>query len=175
VVAVKSYLGHSLGSASGDQLNATLGCWHSGVLPGITTIEGVAGDVRQENLAFSTMHREIDPGQQQYAIINTKGFGGNNASATVLSPGFTRRMLQQRYSKRDWRAWEQANEAVMERQRAYDDDMIAGTEAPVYKFDHGVLVDDDVVISEDRITVGGSAIALHTECPYDDMLPPAGK
>ncbi|MBP6683488.1 MAG: beta-ketoacyl synthase [Halioglobus sp.] len=173
VVAVKCYLGHSIGAAAGDQLAAVLGFWQRGILPGITTIDGIAADVRQEHLSFSRIHREVDPGEQQYAIINSKGFGGNNASATLLSPGLTSQMLQRRYSKADWRAWEGANEAVRERQQAYDDGMIAGAINPVYRFDHGVLGDSDVEIAADRISLGGNVVELGTVSAYADMLPGA--
>jgi acetoacetyl-[acyl-carrier protein] synthase len=171
VAALKCFVGHSLGSASGDQLNATLGIWRHGVIPGITTIDEIAGDVRTENLGFSSGHRELDPGQQYYAVINSKGFGGNNASATLLSPAATCRMMQSRYSAEEWRAWERANERVREQQQAYDDDMIAGKLAPVYRFDHGVLQDADVEMDSHRITLGGYAVDLEMVSPYDDMNP----
>ena len=169
VAALKCYLGHSLGSASGDQVNATLGTWASGLIPGITTIDDLADDVRQDNLAFSTRHREIDPEQQAYAVINSKGFGGNNASATLLSPAVTNQMLQSRYSAKEWQAWERANEAVLAQQQCYDDDMIAGTRAPVYNFDHGVLADSDVALDEHEMRVGEHRISLALSSPYEDM------
>ncbi len=171
VVAVKCYLGHSIGTAAGDQLGAALGIWQRGILPGITTIDSVAADVRQDHLSLSRVHREVDPGQQHYAIINSKGFGGNNASATLLSPGLTSQMLQRRYSNSEWRAWQGANEAVRERQQAYDDGVIAGAINPVYKFDHGVLGDSDVEIASDRISVGGNVVELGMVSAYADMLP----
>ncbi|MEP1593180.1 MAG: beta-ketoacyl synthase, partial [Halieaceae bacterium] len=169
VSALKCYLGHSLGSASGDQVNATLGTWSTGLIPGINTIESPADDVRQENLAFSNRHREIDPQQQAYAVINSKGFGGNNASATLLSPAVSHQMLQARYSAKEWQAWEKANEAVLARQQCYDDDMIAGTRAPVYNFDHGVLADGDVALGEHEMRVGERRISLALSTPYEDM------
>lgn len=169
VAALKCYLGHSLGSASGDQVNATLGAWAKGIIPGIATIDDLAADVRQDNLSFSSKHREIDPAEQAYAIVNSKGFGGNNASATLLSPEVSRRMLQARYSSREWQAWERANETVQERQLAYDDEMIAGTREPVYRFDHGVLDDGDVQVDEQELVVGGERISLALESPYEDM------
>ena len=169
VAALKSYLGHSLGSASGDQITATLGIWHHGILPGITSIDEIASDVCQDNLAFCTSHREMDTEQQKYAIINSKGFGGNNASATLLSPSVTREMLQARYSADEWRTWERANEAVREQQQSYDDAMIAGTVDPVYKFDHGVLHDDDVEVDSQQVVVGGQVVRLDMASPYDDM------
>ena len=161
VAALKSYLGHSLGSASGDQITATLGSWAYGLIP--------AGDVKAEHLAFSRDHRQIDPEEQTYAIINAKGFGGNNATATMLSPATVNRMLKARYSRSEWSAWERANEAVRAAQEAYDDEMIAGDMAPVYKFDHGVLGDSDVVLNEHEVVVDGRAVNLDLESPFDDM------
>ena len=169
IAALKSYLGHSLGSASGDQITSTLGIWHHGILPGITSIDEIAADVRQDNLAFSTTHRELDQEQQKYAIINSKGFGGNNASATLLSPSVTRQMLRARYSTDEWQAWERANEAVREQQQSYDDAMIAGTVEPVYKFDHGVLHADDIEVGPEQLLVDGQVVRLDLASPYDDM------
>ena len=169
VIAAKCYLGHSIGSAAGDQISTTLGIWHHGILPGITTIDGIAADVRQDHLAFSTEHREVDIAEQKYAIINSKGFGGNNASASLMSPLATKRMLQTRYSGQAWKKWEQANERVRERQQAYDDGMIAGTVSPVYKFDHGVLGDGDVEVGAQQLTIGRHTVRLDQVSPYDDM------
>jgi acetoacetyl-[acyl-carrier protein] synthase len=78
-------------------------------------------------------------------------------------------MLQARYSADEWRAWERANEAVREQQQSYDDAMIAGTVDPVYKFDHGVLHDEDVEVGAEQLVVGGQVVRLDLESPYDDM------
>lgn len=169
VAALKSYLGHSLGAASGDQVTATLSMWHHGIIPGITTIDDFADDVRQDNIALSKSHRELDPEQAAYAIINSKGFGGNNASATMLSPSCTSRMLRTRYSQSEWAAWQKANEPVMAAQLGYDERMIAGTQKPVYRFDHGVMHDADVDLSARQMSVGGQIVNLDLESPYTDM------
>ncbi len=169
VIAAKCYLGHSIGSAAGDQISTTLGIWHHGILPGITTIDAIAADVRQDHLAFCTEHREVDVAEQKYAIINSKGFGGNNASACLMSPTATRQMLQARYSKQAWRKREQANEHVRERQQKYDDDMIASIVSPVYKFDHGVFDDSDVEVGVQQLTIGRHTVRLDQTSPYDDM------
>jgi acetoacetyl-[acyl-carrier protein] synthase len=171
VAAVKCYLGHSIGTAAGDQLAATLGIWQRGLIPGITTIDGIAEDVNQSRLDFAQKHREVDPAEQYYAIVNSKGFGGNNASASLLSPQQTTRMLQRRYSKSEWAAWQGANEAVRERQQSYDDGMIAGTIDPIYKFDHGVLGDGDVEYGAHQISIAGRVVNLDLVSPYGDMMP----
>ena len=169
VIAAKAYLGHSIGSASGDQISTTLGIWEHGILPGITTVNAIADDVRQDNLSFNLEHREIDTARQQYAIINAKGFGGNNASATLLSPAATTQMLQMRYSSQEWKKWQRANESVRERQQAYDEGMTAGAISPVYKFDHGVLNDSDVTVSAQKVVIGGHTIVLDADSSYGDM------
>jgi acetoacetyl-[acyl-carrier protein] synthase len=169
VIAPKCFVGHSIGAASGDQLTSTLGIWQHGILPGITTIDHIAEDVTQAHLELSNQHREVAIDEQQYAIINSKGFGGNNASATVFSPVTTRRMLQTRYSAQEWKHWERANEAVRERQQSYDDGMIAGTVRPVYKFDHGVLHENDIEMGPQVLSIGGHIVHLDIESPYVDM------
>lgn len=169
VAAVKCYLGHSIGTAAGDQIASTLGIWQKGVLPGIATIDAIADDVAQDNLAFSAAHRTIDPDETHYAIINSKGFGGNNASATLMSPGATSQMLAARYSQSELLDYARANERVRERQQDYDEGMIAGTIDPVYKFDHGVLHDADVELSAAHVRIGEHCVALDTVSPYADM------
>lgn len=169
VVAPKCYLGHSIGSASGDQISTMLGIWEHGILPGIATIDDIAGDVEQSHLAFSVAHREIDPASQSYAVINSKGFGGNNASATLLSPSVATQMLRARYSAAQWRDWERANAAVEERRAAYEEGVVAGTVDPVYRFDHGVLHDADVQVDATSLRVGGYTVALDDASPYEDM------
>lgn len=169
VVAAKAYLGHSIGSAAGDQLATTLGIWQHGILPGITTIDRIAEDVRHGHLAFNTEHVEIDPAAQKYAVINAKGFGGNNASATLISPGTTQHMLRARYGAEKFKQWQHANEAVREQQLAYDAGMIAGTIDPTYLFDHGVLQDEDVTVDTHKVTLGEHTVSLTTRSPYQDM------
>lgn len=169
VAAIKCFLGHSIGSAAGDQINSTLGIWQHGIIPGITTIDTIADDVQQAHLDLRNAHHEIDREEQRYAIINSKGFGGNNASATLLSPVTTQRMLQARYSRQEWQQWQRANEAVRERQAEYDDAMIAGAIDPVYRFDHNVLHDDDVSLGAQQVSVGGHTVQLEMQSPFDDM------
>lgn len=171
VAALKCYLGHSLGSASGDQITSTLGIWADGIIPGISTISALAGDVCEDSLAFTLRHREIDTARQAYAIVNSKGFGGNNASATLLSPAVTARMLRSRHGSGPWQAWERANEGVRARQDDYDTAMIAGTVAPTYRFDFGVLGDADVAIGDRDMQVGNYRIDLDLPNPYADMQP----
>ncbi len=172
VVAVKAYLGHSIGTAAADQLTTTLGIWQHGILPGIHTIDAVAADVHSSHLELSTQHRSIDVEAQRYAIINAKGFGGNNASATVLAPTSTRDMLAQRHGAAAMTQWQRNNEAVQLASETYDQSACRGEARPTYKFDHGVLGQDDVELSADKLTIKALDVELPlvAESPYRDML-----
>lgn len=171
LVAVKAFLGHSIGSAGADQLATTLGIWQYGFLPGIPTIDEVAADVQCSNLDISTAHREIDIAQQRYAIVNAKGFGGNNASAVVLSPGQTMNMLEKRHGSKALLAWGQQHEATAQRSAEYEAQAQKGEARPVYKFDHEVLAQDDVELSPDYVRLGGGAVEIGLKLPnnYADM------
>lgn len=78
-------------------------------------------------------------------------------------------MMQSRYSTSEWTAWQHANEAVRERQQCYDDDMIAGKQLPVYKFDYEVLGDDDVHMDGHELRIAGKVVGLDLVSPYDDI------
>ena len=45
VAAIKCFVGHTMAAAGGDQLASTLGVFARGILPGITTIDGIKGNV----------------------------------------------------------------------------------------------------------------------------------
>ncbi|TXS92728.1 beta-ketoacyl synthase [Parahaliea maris] len=171
VAAIKCFLGHSLGSASGDQVTATLGVWAHGLVPGITTVEEFAEDVHRDHLSLSTSHQAVDPQALHYTLVNSKGFGGNNATASLLSPNVTRKLVRMRASAAEWQAWEAANEGVRERQAAYDAAMIAGDIAPTYHFDYGVLGDDDVTLGASDVQIGPHRVSLETESPFGSLNP----
>ncbi len=170
VVAVKSHLGHSIGAAAADQLVNTLGIWQHAILPGITTVEELAADVHSSHLQFVTSHQQVDPALQRYAIINAKGFGGNNASATVLAPGITGKLLRRRHGEAAMAQWQQRNEAVQEQLELYDRRACSGPTQLVYHFDHQVLDEQHVSLSHDRLRIGELAFDLDLSSPYEDML-----
>ena len=168
VAAIKCYVGHSLGSAGGDQLAAALGTFDSGILPGIFTLDQVAEDVHNGHLSFRQDDRELE--QPQAALLNSKGFGGNNATALVLSPEVTREMITRRHGQRALRDWqsrvEDTREAVQERETA----VLAGRESPRYLFGEGVLEGEDMEIHSDRIRLDGWAqeVQLRHDPDFDD-------
>ena len=171
VTAIKAYIGHSLACAAGDQLMCALGVWSDGIIPGITTIDQIASDVYTSNVDYLLSHREVIPGDVDAALINSKGFGGNNATAAILSPHVANRMLEKKHGKGAMLQHARLNESVNERLQQYDDDMIAGENLVIYNFGVGVVEGDALVLSSDRIRIPGQEqeVRLDVPNPYEDM------
>ncbi|MDQ7048573.1 MAG: beta-ketoacyl synthase [Enterobacterales bacterium] len=121
VAAIKSYVGHSLGPAGGDQLAATLGVWEYGYIPGINSIDKIADDVVDSNLDFCIEHTYVgEKGcEMKAALINSKGFGGNNATGLILSPQTTLTMLEKKYGPARIAQYKLINEKVQQTANAY--------------------------------------------------------
>ncbi len=171
VGAVKAYVGHSMAAAGGDQLAATLGVWAHGWLPGITTITHIADDVHHSHLNLPFDHLELGPNTMEAALINSKGFGGNNATAVVLSPARTLEMLAKRWGKKAMREHGSRCELTEQRAVDYDAAMDRGEVAPIYRFGEGVLDGDDLDITAERIGIPGFGlpVRLDLENPFGDM------
>lgn len=175
VTAVKAYLGHSLASAAGDQLVTSLGVWRYGWLPGITTIQSLAEDVSSKGLDILLQHRELDPERLDAVIINSKGFGGNNASASVLSPARTRQMLTYRHGTDAMRDYGTRREATLEKIRHYDQSACGGNFQTIYQFGDSVLEDQDIDMDSTTLRIRGAArtVDLQVPNPYAAYCPGA--
>jgi acetoacetyl-[acyl-carrier protein] synthase len=171
VVAVKAYLGHTIAPASADQLVAALGSFKYGILPGIPTIDAVADDVYQDRLKLGPDHLQAAPEDLEVAILNSKGFGGNNASAVVLSPDRTEAMLRKRHGDEAMAAYTKKRETSLEASARYLSAADRGDYAPIYRFGEDMIEEADIEISETRVSIKGFAndISLPTENPYQDM------
>lgn len=172
VAAIKAYIGHTMGVAAGDQLVSSLGVWSDGWIPGIKTIDHVADDVQRSHLLIGCEHIEVDPQAVDSAILNAKGFGGNNASAPVLAPHIVQRMLQSRHGSKAMADYRQRNEAVAQAAADYDEASCNGDWRVVYRFDHNVLRGEDLTLSSHSIGVPGFGpeVNLDVESPYSGWL-----
>ena len=168
VAAVKSYLGHSIGAAGGDQIMSTLGVWKHGLIPGIQTIDGLAADVHASHLKILQKHMAVESGEMDLALINAKGFGGNNATAVLLSPDLTRKMLTANHGISVMTDWQRRNESLQERQAEYEAQCISGEVSPIYHFGKGVLVGSELAYTDHEIVVPGfgKPINLELDNPY---------
>ncbi|OUS13967.1 beta-ketoacyl synthase [Gammaproteobacteria bacterium 53_120_T64] len=168
VCAVKAFVGHSLAPASGDQIMAAIGAMRHGLLPGIKTLDAVADDVYQQRLHFPLQDL---PAEKDIAFINAKGFGGNNATGVLFSGRVVEQMLAKRYSG-EWRDYCQRREATRQQAADYEVRADRGELAPIYRFGEGVIADEEVLISDQAISLPGygKPVPLKGKNPYDDML-----
>ncbi len=89
-------------------MSAALGSFAHGWLPGIRTVDHIADDVHRDHLNFCLDHQPHD--DLQATLINSKGFGGNNATAVALSHTITESMLKQRHGQQAFASWQQRRE-----------------------------------------------------------------
>ena len=168
VVAVKAFVGHSQGSAAGDQLASALGSFAHGWLPGIPTLDAVASDVHAERLRFS---REAQAFDADACFINAKGFGGNNATGLVLSPAATERLLTKRHGAAAMDAWRTRREATLAISATYERLADRGHFRALYRFGEGVLEGPELTISATQIEIPGYArpVSLDVDNPYGSL------
>lgn len=171
VAAIKCYLGHSQGTAGGDQLSISLGTWAYGYIPGIATSPVIAEDVQQSHLRFFQHHLEVGNTGMDAVILNSKGFGGNNASAPVLAPHIATQMLQNKYGKRVITDWQHKRQQRIAAAHMYDLDSIRGVSRPIYRYDYQVLEGSDLNITAQAIHLPGYAqpISLQQDNPFSDF------
>ncbi|MDG1581191.1 beta-ketoacyl synthase [Pseudomonas sp. GOM6] len=170
ITAVKAFLGHSLATASGDQVIAALGTFRHGLLPGLKTIDKVADDVHCQHLSLDTRDRQMS--EMEVCFINSKGFGGNNATGVVLAPQVAERMLRKRHGEAAYSAWLDKREATRASAARYDQQALRGQFDILYNFGHDLIDDQQLHFSAEGIQVPGFAQPLRYKKDerYSDML-----
>ncbi len=171
VTAAKAFVGHSLATASGDQVISALGSFKYGVIPGIKTIDAVAEDVHQQHLSIATKDRQVGEQALDVCFINSKGFGGNNASAVVLAPHVVERMLRKRHGEEAFAAYCARREQTRAAALQYDEQATQGQLQIIYNFGNDLIDDRQIEISQERIKVPGFAqpLVFKTDDRYADM------
>ena len=156
ISAIKSYLGHSMAPASGDQLITSLGTWEKGVIPGIHSIDQIADDVHDSNLDILMEHKIEDPNYFEAAFLNAKGFGGNNASALILSPDKTKTILEKKFSHSKMKSYHAKLVHTEKETKKHNRSCLKGRYNVIYKFNENVLQgESDVEIKKDSIRLKG--------------------
>ncbi|MFL2527204.1 MAG: beta-ketoacyl synthase [Candidatus Azotimanducaceae bacterium] len=169
--AVKCYVGHSMAPAGGDQLSAILGTWEDGLFPGIKTIDHIAEDVHDSHLQLPFDDIEIDPSSMPVGFVNSKGFGGNNATGFFVSPSKTEELLKKRWGAKDLTAHKKRSEKIQEAAENYNlkaDDL---DNKPIYRFGEGVVDGEELSISPKEIVIPGfrESVSLDIDNPYGDL------
>lgn len=171
VCAIKAYVGHTMAPAGGDAAAAALGAWQYGWLPGIETIDHLAEDVHTDGLDFQLKHAEHEPDRFDATLINSKGFGGNNATGVILSPTKTLAMLSARHGERAIASYRGRNDSTAQAAADYEAACINGSAKPIYQFGEGVVSGDDLSFDSESMSIPGfeKRIELNTPNPFSDM------
>ena len=155
ITAIKAYVGHSLASASADQLIAALGSFKYQLIPGIKTIDAIADDVHQQRLSIATADVERSAQPLELCFINSKGFGGNNASAVLLAPQVAERMLRKRYGAERFARYLGQREQTRAAAHAYDQQALLGQLQIIYNFGQDQIDDQGIQMDAEQIRVPG--------------------
>ncbi len=170
VTAAKAYVGHSLSTASGDQLVSALGTFKYHVIPGIKTITSIAPDVYQERARFALNDMDTSERKMHVSFINSKGFGGNNATAVVLSPEQVDSMLSVRYGD-DYADYLSRREQAIANAEAYASRADNAELDVIYRFGETLIDEAELSLSEQGIDIPGFArsVEFNLQNPYPDM------
>jgi len=170
VTAAKAFVGHSLSTASGDQLVSALGTFKYNIIPGIKTIDEIAPDVHQQRAHFPLTDMDLAEREMQVAFINSKGFGGNNATAVVLAPSRVDAMLAARYPN-DFAGYTQRREQTRAAAEAYAQRADSAQLDVIYKFGNELIDEAALSISEQGINIPGFSrtVEFNLQNPYPDM------
>ena len=154
VTGIKSYLGHSMAPASGDQLVTALGTWNKGIIPGIHSTDTIADDVHDDNLEILLENKISESDFFSAALLNAKGFGGNNASALILSPTESENLPKQKYSKSKLSNFKSKQEDTEAKSKQHNKRCLKGNYNIIYKFNENVLQGEtDVKIDKSKINL----------------------
>ena len=169
VTSVKSKLGHTMGTAGMDQIWCGLGALESQKLTGICTIPKLADDVFKDNLDFFLDNKEFSS-QKDIAFLNSKGFGGNNATSALISSSLTEELLQRRFTEKELKAWKKKREATLKLREKNFELAVNSDIEPIYEFDKDVLDLADLEISKKNIkTKTGFNYALNSDLTKSDF------
>lgn len=171
VTAMKAFVGHSLAPASADQMISSLGIFTDEILPGIKTIDAVAGDIYGDRLNIPTRDFDLS-GKADIAFLNSKGFGGNNATATVFSGRVARDMLEHRYGGKRLADYDAKLESVKATAAEYDEACMRAPMVPIYRFGDSLIDEMQIRIDAHELRLPGFARAVDLDLPnrYEDMV-----
>jgi len=106
------------------------------------------------------------------AFLNSKGFGGNNATATVLSPQVVQGMLTKRYGQEVMNDYEKKREITRNKANAYDEKASKGDLNVIYRFGEKMIDESEIKLSDKAIAMPGykNEIPLPQHNPFSDMF-----
>ena len=152
VTGLKGYLGHTMGPAGGDQLSCALGIFCHGIIPGLTSTPKLADDVVTKNLDFCMQNEDINIQDLDAFFLNAKGFGGNNATASIYNPNFVKSLLPKIFTKSEITTYKKSLEINENNRLNYHKKCLLGDFDLLYRANEELLdPEKDIEISENYI------------------------
>ncbi|MCY1355664.1 hypothetical protein D3C76_1316990 [compost metagenome] len=150
---------------------SALGTFRYGIVPGIKTIDKVADDVHRQNLHIVARQDEQHP-DVEVSFINSKGFGGNNATAVLLAPRRVEKMLRKRYGDAAFEDYLKRREQTRANAAAYDQQALKGQFDIIYNFGSDMIDDQAIELGTESIKVPGFSqpLVFRKDARYSDML-----
>ena len=173
VTAIKSYLGHSLAAAGGDQMISSLGSWRNNLIPGICSTPKLADNVYTENVNFLLENLEFEDNAFDFAVLNAKGFGGNNGTSLVASPAKTMELLQAKYSSKQIKKYQAQKQSIDNQLLENKSKILQGDTKSRYIFGENVIDGmNDFEVESHQITnkLNDEKFNLESILPYKDFL-----
>ena len=169
LTGIKSFLGHSMAPASGDQLVTALGTWNKGIIPGIRSTDNIAEDVYDDNLNILLEDKIEDKNHFSAAFLNAKGFGGNNGTALIASKKKIEEILKNKYGKKKMQAYRKMNEAVKHNLEDFKSEVLGLPPESIYNFGNGVVDgESDIRFTKNKLQISkiNAEISIESRLNY---------
>ncbi|MCY1490516.1 Beta-ketoacyl-[acyl-carrier-protein] synthase FabY [compost metagenome] len=128
--------------------------------------------MHRKHLSISTQDQRREAKPLDVCFINSKGFGGNNASGVVLSPRVVEKMLRKRHGEEAFAAYAAKREAIRAAARQYDEQALKGQFDIIYNFGNDLIDESAIELSAEGIRVPGfpQALVYRKDGRFSDML-----
>ena len=153
ITGIKSYLGHSLAAAGGDQVISSIGTFNDKYIPGIKTIPEVADNVYKKNLNFLLEDVELDR-DIDFVLANAKGFGGNNGTALIASKKKIEEILKNKYGEKKMQAYRKKNDDIKSNLENFKSEVVSSPPTSMYNFGNGVVEgESDIRFTKNKLHI----------------------
>ena len=132
----------------------------------------MADDVHADRLQIPLRDLDRRDNALEVAFLNSKGFGGNNATACVLAPVVVERMLARRYGDAAVAAYEERREQVRAEAQAYLQRADRGQFDTIYQFGEGLIDESAIRMEIDELWMPGFDQPIRLDLPnrFKDMV-----
>ena len=152
---------------------STLGSWKNNLIPGITSTPKLAENVYKENVEFLLQNKKFEEDEFDFAVLNAKGFGGNNGTSLVASPAKTMELLQGKYSSKEIKKYQAQKQSIDNQLLENKNKILQGDTMSRYIFgEHVIDGMNHFEVESHQITnkLNDEKFNLESILPYKDFL-----